>query len=173
MDCKEKIKIMTLAKDFEDFVKLLNQHEVEYMVVGGYALAFHGKPRHTGDFDIWINISEKNASRMVQVLKEFGMSSMGFQKDDFLKPGYMTQIGYPPLRIDILNSIDGVEFDKAAREMNRIEIEPDLPLNYIGLKDFIKNKQASGRMQDLADIQEMNKLPPVKKIRKKRREKGL
>jgi predicted nucleotidyltransferase len=154
---------MTLAKDFEDFIKLLNQHEVEYMVVGGYALAFHGKPRHTGDLDIWIKISKKNASRMLRVLKDFGISALGFKNDDFLKPGYITQIGYPPLRIDILNSIDGVEFEEAVKHMNRIDIETDLPLNYIGLNDFIKNKQASGRMQDLADIQEINKLPEIKK----------
>jgi Nucleotidyl transferase of unknown function (DUF2204) len=164
---------MTFAKDFEDFIKLLNQHEVEYMVVGGYALAFHGKPRHTGDLDIWIKISEKNASRMLQVLKDFGMSAMGFKKGDFLKPGYITQIGYPPLRIDILNSIDGVEFNEAVKHMNRIEIEKDLPLNYIGLNDFIKNKQASGRMQDLADIQEINKLPEIKKITKTKKGKRL
>jgi len=160
---------MTLAKDFEDFVKLLNHHEVEYMVVGGYALAFHGKPRHTGDLDIWINISEKNATRMLLVLKGFGMSSTGFKKNDFLKPGYITQIGYPPLRIDILNSIDGVEFNEAVKHMNRIEIETGLPLNYIGLNDFVKNKKASGRMQDLADIQEINKLLNTGKITKKKR----
>jgi hypothetical protein len=160
---------MTLAKDFEDFIKLLNRYEIEYMVVGGYALAFHGKPRHTGDLDIWINISEKNASAMLKVLNDFGMSSMGFKKDDFLKPGYMTQIGYPPLRIDILNSIDGVEFDDAAKHMNQVEIGADLPLNYIGLNDFVKNKLASGRMQDLADIQEINKLPDVEDIKAKRR----
>jgi predicted nucleotidyltransferase len=160
---------MILAKDFEDFVKLLNQHEVEYMVVGGYALAFHGKPRHTGDLDIWINISEKNASRILEVLKGFGMSSLAFKKDDFLKPGYITQIGYPPLRIDILNSIDGIEFSEAVKHMKQIKIEKDLPLNYIGLKDFIRNKQASGRMQDLADIQEISKLPDKKKITNKKK----
>ena len=110
---------MTLAQDFEDFVKLLNKHKVAYMVVGGYALAFHGKPRHTGDLDIWINISEENAKRMLQVLKDFGMSSLGFQKEDFLKPGYVTQIGYPPLRIDILNNIDGVEFSEAVQKMEK------------------------------------------------------
>jgi predicted nucleotidyltransferase len=162
---------MILAKDFEDFVRLLNQHKVEYMVVGGYALAFHGKPRHTGDLDIWINISEKNASRMLRVLKGFGMSPMGFKKEDFLKPGYITQIGYPPLRIDILNSIDGVEFNEAVKHMNRIEIETDLPLNYIGLNDFIKNKKATGRKQDLADIQEIYKLPDFRKTGKKKKRK--
>ena len=87
---------MILAQDFEDFVRQLNQHRVEYMVVGGYALAFHGKPRHTGDLDIWINISEKNAARILNVLMDFGLASMGFEKNDFLKPGYNSQIGYPP-----------------------------------------------------------------------------
>ncbi len=116
---------MTLAKDFEDFVKLLNKHAVEYMVVGGYALAFHGKPRH--------------------------------------------QIGYPPLRIDILNSIDGVDFNEAVKHMNQIQIEMDLPINYIGLNDFIKNKQTSGRMQDLTDIQEIKKLLGKKDIMGKKR----
>lgn len=95
---------MTLTKDFEEFVGLLNRHRVDYMVVGGYALAFHGKPRHTGDLDIWINISDENAERMLQVLRDFGMGALGFKTADFLKPGYITQIGYPPLRIDILNN---------------------------------------------------------------------
>ena len=160
---------MTLAPDFEDFVKLLNLHGVEYMVVGGYALAFHGKPRHTGDLDIWISISEKNAVRILRVLKQFGLSSMDFKKEDFLKPGYISQIGYPPLRIDILNSIDGVEFKDAIQNMLRLEIENDFTINYIGLKDFVKNKQASGRSQDLADIQEIQKLKAGKKVTRKKR----
>jgi predicted nucleotidyltransferase len=155
---------MILAKDFEEFVKLLNRHEVEYMVVGDYALAFHGKPRHTGDLDIWIGISENNANKMLQVLKEFGLTSPGFKKEDFLKPGYVTQIGYPPLRIDILNSIDGVEFRKAIQNMLRLEVDSDFMINYIGLNDFVKNKKASGRSQDLADIQEIKKLRQFKKI---------
>jgi predicted nucleotidyltransferase len=153
---------MTLSKDFEDFIKLLNQHQIEYMIVGGYALALHGKPRHTGDLDIWINISDNNAEKMLNVLKDFGMSSMGFRKEDFLKPGYMSQIGYPPLRIDILNSIDGIAFKDAIKNMNCIEIENGLKIQYIGLKDFIKNKLATGRIQDLADIQEIKKIKPNK-----------
>ncbi len=98
---------MTFEKDFEDFVSLLNKYNVEYMVVGGYALAFHGRPRHTGDLDIWINISESNAEKVISVIKEFGFGSLGFSKEDFLKPGYVNQIGHPPLRIDILTEIDG------------------------------------------------------------------
>lgn len=160
---------MILAKDFEDFVKLLNLHKVEYMVVGGYALAFHGKPRHTGDLDIWINISEINADRMLRVLKDFGLPAMGFKNEDFLKPGYISQIGYPPLRIDILNTIDGIEFNDAVKDMNRVEVEKDFIINFIGLNDFVKNKKATGRIQDLADIEEIKKIKVVKKGSKKKR----
>ena len=158
---------MILEKDFEDFVKLLNKYNVAYMVVGGYALALHGKPRHTGDLDIWIDVSEDNAAKLVLVLHEFGMGSIGLEKEDFLKPGFMSQIGYPPLRIDILNSIDGVSFSEAILGMQIIHLDDDLFLNYIGLDDFIINKQASGRKQDLADIREIKKLQAKGYSRKK------
>src|SRR5476651_466363 len=104
---------MILEKDFQEFIELLNKHEVAYMVVGAHALAFHGRPRHTGDLDIWINPSEQNAIKLVDVLNEFGFGSLGLTKSDFLKENYVTQLGYPPLRIDILNTISGVEFDEA------------------------------------------------------------
>lgn len=142
---------MTLDPDFEEFIKLLNQFEVAYMVVGGYALAFHGKPRYTGDLDIWIGISDDNASKMLLVLKEFGFGLLGFEKEDFLKENLINQLGYPPLRIDILTSIDGVSFEEAYQHKQIIEIE-DWKANYIGLNEFIRNKQASGRLQDLADV---------------------
>jgi len=158
---------MILEKDFEDFVKLLNNYRVAYMIVGGYALALHGKPRHTGDLDIWIDISEVNAAKLVMVLEEFGMGSLGLEKEDFLKPGFMSQIGYPPLRIDILNSIDGVSFSDASIGMQIVHLENDLILNYIGLDDFLLNKQASGRKQDLADIREIKKLQSPWRTRKK------
>lgn len=148
---------MTLDQNFEDFVSLLNQHMVTYMVVGGYALAFHGKPRHTGDLDIWIDLSDDNAQRMVQVLADFGMSSLGLKHIDFLQKGGITQIGYPPLRIDILNEIDGVDFKQAYA--NKLMIDVDgLLINYISLDDLIKNKQASGRKRDVADVSALNKL---------------
>lgn len=154
---------MTLAKDFEDFLELLNKHKVEYMVVGGYALAFHGKPRYTGDLDIWINITSENALLMVQVVKEFGMQSLGLEEVDFLRPGYITQIGYPPLRIDILNHIDGLEFKEAKKEVQIIDAD-GLSVRYIGLHDFVKNKLASGRPQDLSDIKDIQKKLPEKTL---------
>jgi len=149
---------MTLAEDFEDFVKLLNQHHVEYMVVGGYALAFHGKPRHTGDLDIWINVSVENAERMLNVVNDFGLQSLGFQKEDFLTEGLINQIGYPPLRIDVLNKIDGVAFSEALLNMETVALENDLVVNYIGLNELVKNKQVSGRRQDLTDVKTLQKL---------------
>jgi predicted nucleotidyltransferase len=127
------------------------------MVVGGYALAFHGKPRHTGDLDIWIDISSNNAEKMLLVIAEFGMASLGIEKDDFLRKGIITQIGYPPLRIDILNEIDGVNFKEAYPEKLIIDIE-GLMINYIGLDDLIKNKTSSGRHQDLTDVNTLKKL---------------
>lgn len=150
---------MTLAKDFEDFIKLLNKFKVEYMVVGGYAMAFHGKPRYTGDLDIWINISDTNADKLLQVMKEFGLASLGFKKEDFLEPGYITQIGNPPLRIDIHNSIDGVEFNEAIENMQKI-LEDDFEIAYIGLNELMQNKIASGRKQDILDVKEIKKVLP-------------
>lgn len=158
---------MTLAEDFEEFIRLLNKHRVEYMVVGGYALAFHGKPRYTGDIDIWIGISQDNATNLLNVIRDFGLGSLGFTKEDFLKEGLISQIGRPPLRIDILNSIDGVEFTEAYKSVQQIEIDR-LKVKYIGLGDFIKNKQATGRKKDLLDIQEIiRETTPKKKPKKK------
>ena len=133
---------MTLIKDFEDFIVLLNKHKVAYLIIGGYALAFHGKPRHTGDLDIWIDITDDNAQKMMSVINDFGMTSLGLKKADFLQKGGITQIGYPPLRIDILNEIDGVTFNAAYLNKQIIDID-GLPVNYIGLDDLIKNKQTS------------------------------
>ncbi|MHB8206573.1 nucleotidyltransferase [Mucilaginibacter sp.] len=148
---------MTLDKDFEDFVFLLNKYDVNYMIIGGYALAFHGRPRHTGDLDIWIDISEENAQKMFSAINEFGLESLGLTTEDFLEKGIITQIGYPPLRIDILNEIDGVEFNEAYQNKLIIDID-GLPISYISLDDLIKNKQVSGRQRDLSDVSELNKL---------------
>jgi len=158
---------MVLAKDFEEFIRILNEQGVEYLVVGGYALAFHGRPRHTGDLDIWIDVSEENAGRMLLVLQDFGLASLGFEKEDFLKEGYVTQIGYPPLRIDILNTIDGVSFKDAYQSKELVNLD-GLQVAYIGLRDFIKNKEAVGRARDLSDIKEIQAKPVHKRSRGKK-----
>ncbi|GAB3938336.1 nucleotidyltransferase [Mucilaginibacter myungsuensis] len=148
---------MNFEKDFQDFVHLLNEYHIDYMVVGGYALAFHGQPRHTGDLDIWIAISESNANKMVSVLRDFGLASLGLEKSDFLDQGLITQLGYPPLRIDILNEIDGVTFNEAYLNKQVFDVD-GLKISYIGLDDLIKNKLSSGRRQDITDVVTLNKL---------------
>jgi hypothetical protein len=142
---------MIFEQDFIDFIELLNNHAVEYMVVGAHALAFHGRPRHTGDLDIWIKPSKANAERMVLVLDDFGFGSLGLGEDDFLKENYVTQLGYPPLRIDILNAISGVNFDEAYKGRIIGEHE-DLRISFINISDFIANKLATGRAKDIGDI---------------------
>lgn len=161
---------MTLAEDFEDFIRLLNQHKVEYLVVGGYALAFHGTPRHTGDLDIWIGISDENAGKMLNVVKDFGLGSLGFKKSDFLKEGYVSQIGYPPLRIDILNNIDGVDFADAFQNKQTVQLDSNLSVDYIGLSELIQNKQNTGRARDLADVKEIR--AKIEESKKPKRRKG-
>lgn len=147
---------MTLEPDFEDFISLLNKFSVEYLVVGGYAMAFHGRPRYTGDLDIWIKISEPNANNMLIVLKEFGFDSLPFSKNDFLKENLINQIGYPPLRIDILTSIDGITFEEAYFHKNALLLE-NLEIPFIGINELIQNKKASGRKQDLADVEKLKR----------------
>jgi predicted nucleotidyltransferase len=148
---------MIFEHDFQDFIELLNKHSVKYMIVGAHALAFHGKPRHTGDLDIWIKPSKENADKMMRVLNDFGFGSLGLTADDFLKENYVTQLGYPPLRIDILNSISGVTFDEALDHSLNTKID-DLEIIYIGMSELIKNKIATGRKQDIADVESLNKL---------------
>ena len=148
---------MILSDDFEDFLKLLNQYHVQYLVVGGYAMAFHGKPRFTGDLDVWINISEDNSLKMVSVINDFGFASLGFTSQDFSKPNLINQIGYPPLRIDILTSIDGVEFEEAYSEKLEIQLDEGTSVYYIGLDELIKNKKSSGRKIDIADVSDLEK----------------
>ena len=119
-------------------------------------MAFHGSPRYTGDLDIWIDISESNAEKLLLVINAFGFSSLGFKKEDFLKENLINQIGYPPLRIDILTNIDGIDFKEAYTQKQVIEIE-DLKANYIGLRDLIQNKKTSGREKDIIDVKTLQK----------------
>ncbi|MBN9382507.1 MAG: nucleotidyltransferase [Chitinophagaceae bacterium] len=146
--------MMELNKDFVEFLDLLNKHQVDYMVVGGYALALHGKPRQTGDLDIWIDIGEANAAKMQQVIKDFGFGGLGIKEEDFLRENAIIQLGYPPVRIDILNAIDGVQFKEALAHRLNEKVE-GVVIPFIGKEDFIKNKRASGRSQDLTDIKEI------------------
>lgn len=141
-----------LNKDFKEFAGLFRSRQVEFLIVGGYALAAYGHPRFTGDLDFWIGTDEANARKVLAVLNDFGMGSLGISLSDLTQPGQVIQLGYPPGRIDLLTSIDGVDF--ATCYAQRLTMTMDgVSLEFIGVEDFKKNKLATGRLKDLADLQ--------------------
>lgn len=148
---------MVLHQDFRELLKLLNENNVDYLVVGAFALGFFGAPRSTGDIDIWIRVSEDNAKRMEKTLNDFGLISLGYKATDFLDKDSIIQLGVPPVRVDIIMSISGVEFDEAFQNKNVVESK-GTKINYISKEDFIKNKRASGRLKDLADIESLSQI---------------
>ena len=142
------------SQDFKEFIELLNKNKIEYLVVGGYAVGIHGYPRYTGDIDIWIKISNEIADKMVTVLDEFGFGGYEIKREDFLNSNNVIQLGYPPLRIDIIMSIDGVNFEESYSK--RVEKVIDgMPINFIGFEELIKNKRASGRDKDIIDLKNL------------------
>jgi predicted nucleotidyltransferase len=151
-----KKKPINIEADFFDFIKICNEVGVKYLVVGGYAVSIHGYPRSTKDMDVCIEMTEENATKMVAVLNEFGMSSLGLTKEDFLIPHNFTQIGYEPVRIDILNDIDGVDFAVAWNNKKIVEMD-GVKFNFIGYNELLKVKAKAGRPQDLADIDKLKK----------------
>lgn len=148
---KKKLK---LENDFIDFIKLCNNYEVEYLVIGGYAVSIHGYPRSTKDMDVCIKISEENAAKMVNVINDFGFASLKLMKEDFLKRDFITQLGHEPVRIDILNDLDGVPFETAWTNRRVINFEGEI-INFIGYNELMKVKEKSGRPQDIADISKL------------------
>ncbi len=143
-----------LPTEFSELLKLFNAHEVKYLIVGGYAVAYHGYPRTTGDIDIWIERSGKNARRTVKALREFGFDVPALQPELLRKPGRIVRMGYPPLRAEILTSLSGVEF--APCYENRVEDEMGgVTVSIIGLECLKKNKLASGRHKDLDDLEHL------------------
>jgi hypothetical protein len=145
---------MALNPDFREFIASLNRREVRYLIVGGYAVAFHGYPRYTKDIDIWIDSERENAEKLLQAIKDFGFEALDLQAEDFLVPGYVIQLGYPPNRIDLLTSIKGVEFAECYDSRIEIEIEGTC-LSFIDVKNLKRNKRATGRLQDLADVENL------------------
>ena len=132
-------------------MKFLNEEKVRYLLIGGYAVGFYGHPRATGDMDIWIALSENNATAVVRVLERFGFTHGEADKQLFLDEGNIIRMGFPPMRIEILNQIDGVNFDDCYSR--RIEnLFDDVLTPVISRQDLLTNKRASGRPKDLADI---------------------
>jgi hypothetical protein len=143
-----------LPKDFKEFLKLLNENQVEYLLVGGYAVSFHGYPRATADMDIWIAINPDNAGKIVTVLRDFGFNPPDLSPQLFLKKWQIIRLGLPPVRIEITTSISGVDFNDCFTK--RIVAEVDgVKTNLINLSDLKTNKKASARHQDIADIEHL------------------
>lgn len=145
---------MILNPDFKEFIQLLNANEVRYLVIGGYAVAFHGHPRYTKDIDIWIWAHPSNAGRVVDTLRDFGFESLGLAVDDFLDEETVIQLGYAPNRIYLIMGAPGVEFETYYE--NRVEEEIEgISISFIDLENLKKAKSASGRLQDLADVENL------------------
>jgi len=143
---------MEVQKDFRDLLELLNAHKVEYLIVGAYALAFHGAPRYTGDMGIYVKPNLTNAQRIMAALNDFGFGSAELSATDFEVEDKVVQLGLPPVRVDIATSIIGVSWEEAAS--GRIEGKyGDVFVYYIGRQQFISNKRALGRKKDLADLE--------------------
>lgn len=143
-----------LDQDFKEFIQSLNNNSVQYLIVGGYAVALHGYPRYTKDIDIWIALDQKNADNMVHAIDEFGFGSLGLKTDDFLEPGVFIQLGYPPKRIDIITTLQGIQFAECYQSRVEVEIE-GVKVDFIDLENLKKNKRAVGRKQDLADLEKL------------------
>ena len=142
---------MKKSEDFKEFIELLNKNKCRYLIVGGYALSFHSRPKYTEDIDFWIDPQTENAKRIIKVLKEFGFEQLDITTADLTHPDRVIQLGHPPLRIDLLTSVDGLDFETAYK--NKVKV------NYFGIEtaiisrnDLILNKKSSGRKKDLSDL---------------------
>jgi predicted nucleotidyltransferase len=143
----------TLPKDFKEFVGLLNKNGVRYIVIGGYAVVYHGYVRSTNDIDIWIDMHPNNLKKLINALDEFGFSSLNFKESDFL-PRQIIQLGSPPNRIDLITTPAGIDFDTCYESKEKVIID-NIAINFIDLENLIKGKKASNRIRDLADIEEL------------------
>jgi hypothetical protein len=142
---------MFVNSDFSDLLRLFSDNDVRYLVIGGYAFIQYAEPRYTADLDLWISTNIKNATAVYKALHEFGAPLVGMSEDDFAEEGYFYQMGVPPVRVDILMGIPGVEFEDAWKE--RLVVEFDgLLVSFISKQDLIAAKRASGRPQDLLDV---------------------
>ena len=143
---------MEIQPDFRDLLASFNAHKIDYIIVGAYALAFHGAPRYTGDIHIYVRPDPENAQRIMAALDEFGFGSVELSAADFEVPDKVIQLGVPPVRVDMVTSITGVSWNDAFS--GRVEGKyGDVPVHYIGREHFIVNKRALGRKKDLADLE--------------------
>jgi predicted nucleotidyltransferase len=146
-----------LDKDLREFIESLNSRRVDYVIVGGHAVAFHGHPRFTGDIDLFVRASSENAGRLVEAITDFGFSDLRLSPDTLTRPNNVVQLGYPPNRIDLLTSISGVDFEEAWNSKAAGELD-GVPVFFLGWDALLKNKRASGRDRDLVDVSRLSKV---------------
>jgi len=142
---------MQLPDDFKDFFRFLNETGVAYLLIGGWAVGFHGYPRATADMDVWVACDPDNARRVVQALALFGFTHNEATESLFTRPGFVVRMGLPPMRIELLTRISGVEFAECRARCETL-VEDDIIIPVIALHDLIANKKASARPKDLADV---------------------
>jgi predicted nucleotidyltransferase len=148
---------MELDKDFKEFIELLNAHDVQYLVIGEYAVNFHGYPRYTKNIDFWLWMTDENIEKLLQVIKSFGFGSLGLDKNDFSDADNIIQLGYEPYRIDLLTDVNGVDFQECYNRRIDGEIEA-VKVKFLSIDDLIVAKKNAGRLQDLADAEQLEKL---------------
>jgi hypothetical protein len=145
---------MELSPDFSELVELFNARKVDYVIVGAFALAFHGAPRFTGDLDILVRPEQDNSRRVLDALQAFGFGSLNLQAEDFSDPHRVIQLGFPPVRIDLMTSLTGLTWEEIAT--GKIAgLLGKIPVQYLGKAELIRNKRAVGRAKDLADIESL------------------
>ncbi len=142
---------LQLPDDFKEFLKLLNSHKVEYLLIGGFAVGYYGYPRATNDIDVWVARTEKNANKLVAALVEFGFGTPDLKPDIFLKSDKIVRMGVPPMRVEVLTSISGVEFGSCYAARVHVTLD-GVEAQLISLSDLKTNKRASGRHKDLDDL---------------------
>lgn len=145
---------MTLQKDLREFVELFLSRNIDFLVVGAFAVAHHGYPRTTGDIDLFVRVNPENAEKIADAVREFGFGALGLQPADFLQQDMTIQMGFEPVRIDILTGISGVTFEEAWRDRTSGQLD-GLPVMFLSREHLLRNKRASGRMKDKLDISEL------------------
>ncbi len=161
--------MIPLPRDFQDFLRLLHANAIRYVVIGGYAVAYHGYVRYTGDLDVFVELSANNAAKLVCALRDFGFNLPQLKPALFLRKGRIVRMGYEPMRLEILNEIDGVSFQACYQHRRRAKLG-DLIVNFIALPQLIRNKRASGRQKDLADVEALTiKRTRVRRTRRRPR----
>jgi hypothetical protein len=147
-----------LHQDFHDFIALLEANAVEYLVVGGYAVALHGFPRYTGNIDFFVEVTPQNANALLNVFQQFGFGDLGLSSGDFLQEDFVIEIGREPRKIQVLTGIDGVRFAECKSARVHVDIG-GLEVKFIDRDNLLRNKRASGRAKDLIDVQALENIP--------------